>query len=287
MAIYGVYGKLGTGKSKYCVWVAQQAIGVGRACAGNLDIHLDKLLPQHRKVAYIRIPDKPTARDLAAIGHGNPTSYDEEKNGVLILDELGTWLNSRSFQDPERAPVIDWLIHARKHGWDVYLICQNPMQIDKQVRESLIEYSVKMMRFDKIQIPFLSGFLRMLRLSGRLPRFHVAFIRLGMGPDSIPADKMMFKGDDLHVAYDTRQVFKSDPEAVTMTQLHPNYFTAPKFRENFWARIKLFFVGKPRQRPLPRQWPASVTALPNDDRWKLARKLITSDLATSSRRTVG
>ena len=58
-----------------------------------------------RQTRQARVDD-----DLDAIGHGNPDSYDESLNGVLILDELGTWLNSRSFQDKNRADLLDWLI---------------------------------------------------------------------------------------------------------------------------------------------------------------------------------
>ena len=121
MPVYSVEGKLGTGKTKFCVWMAQQALLSGRRVASNVDLKLDKLVP-YKRANYVRLPDKPKAFDLEAAGHGNPGSYDEDKNGIMILDELGTWLNARSFQDKDRAPMLDWLIHARKFGWDVYLI---------------------------------------------------------------------------------------------------------------------------------------------------------------------
>lgn len=66
---------------------------------------------------------------------------------------MGTWLNARSFSDPSRQPVLDWLVHARKFGWDVYYIMQHVNQVDKQLRESLIEYTVRFHRIDKIQFP--------------------------------------------------------------------------------------------------------------------------------------
>ncbi len=135
MAIYVVTGKLGTGKSKYCVGKARSALICKRRVASNIDLELDHLVPNVRKARYTRLPDKPTLRDLEAMGHGNPESYEEDRNGVLILDELGSWLNARAFMDKERAPVIDWLIHARNHGWDVYFIAQALQQIGKQVRE--------------------------------------------------------------------------------------------------------------------------------------------------------
>lgn len=209
MAVYSVEGKLGTGKTKFCVWMAQQALLAGRRVASNVDLDCTVLTPFKRSM-YVRIPDKPTARDFEAMGHGNPDSYDEDRNGVLILDELGTWLNSRAFQDKDRMPVIDWLIHARKHGWDVYLIVQDAGMIDKQVREALIEYQCRCMNLAKIRIPVVGKLLSVFyERAGYLPRMHVVTARTGYGQGQIVADRWTFRGADLHAAYDTRQVFTS------------------------------------------------------------------------------
>lgn len=191
----------------------------------------------------MRIPDKPTALDLDAIGHGNPDSYDEDRNGILILDELGTWLNSRSFQDKGRAPLLDWLIHARKLGWDVYLIVQDATMIDRQVREALIEYSCKCMRADKMRIPIIGGLLRELakafgRKGGYLPRFHMVVARLGSGQNTVVAERWTYRGDWLHKAYDTRQVFQADYPHGAHSVLHPKYFEpAPPERLSALARV--------------------------------------------------
>lgn len=210
MAVYSVEGKLGTGKTKFCVWMAQQALLAGRRVASNVDLATHLLTPFKRST-YVRIPDKPCARDLEAIGHGNPASYDEDRNGVLILDELGTWLNSRSFQDKDRMPVIDWLIHARKHGWDVYLIVQDAGMIDKQVREALIEYQCRCMNLAKIRIPIVGKLLSVFHdRAGYLPRMHTVTARTGYGAGAIVAERWMFQGKDLHAAYDTRQIFSSN-----------------------------------------------------------------------------
>jgi hypothetical protein len=210
VAIFSVEGKLGTGKTKFAVWRAQQALREGRRVASNVDLYLDKLTPE-RASTYIRLPDKPSAFDLEAIGHGNPESYDEDRNGVLILDELGTWLNSRTFQDKTRGTVIDWLIHARKLGWDVYLIVQDANMIDRQVREALIEYQCRCIRLDKVRIPFLGRVLGVLSPRWAfLPRMHIVTSRVGYGVNAVVADRWTFRGDDLHSGYDTRQVFKAD-----------------------------------------------------------------------------
>lgn len=207
MAVYSVEGKLGTGKTKFCVWRAQEATRAGRRVASNVDLYMDKLTPE-RRATYIRIPDKPTSFDLAAIGHGNPESYNEDMNGVLILDELGTWLNSRSFQDKDRINLIDWLIHARKLGWDVYLIVQDAGMIDKQVREALIEYQCRCIRLDKIKIPIIGWFLGVFSSKwAYLPRMHLTTSRVGYGAGAMVAERWTYRGDDLHAAYDTRQIF--------------------------------------------------------------------------------
>lgn len=236
MPIYSVEGKLGTGKTKFAVWRAQQALIRGCRVASNVDLKPWVLVPS-KNVSYVRIPDKPSAFDLDAIGHGNPDSYDEDRNGVLILDELATWLNSRSFQDKSRALLLDWLIHARKKGWDVYLIVQDAGMIDKQVREALIEYQCKCMRMDKVRIPFIGGVLSAFhnRL-GYLPRFHMVAARVGQGQNAIVAERWAFRGNDLHPAYDTRQVFTADYEHGSHSVLAP-WDHAPK--ASWWPRFKL------------------------------------------------
>lgn len=282
MPVYSVEGKLGTGKTKFCVWRAQQALLDGRRVASNVDLQLDKLTPRC-KTTYIRLPDKPRAHDLEAAGNGNPDSYDEEKNGVMILDELGTWLNARSFQDKDRAPLLDWLIHARKYGWDVYLIVQDANMIDKQVREALIEYQVKCFRGDKIKIPIFGSILGSFNKKwGYLPKFHLAVARVGSGQNAIVAERWMYKGIDLHAAYDTRQVFRSDYEHSSYSVLYPG--KVPVKKPSLFDRLASSFRPAPVQRPLARPLLPEIAAiadLPPDLRFKAARLLLAKQGATA------
>ena len=264
MAVYSIEGKLGTGKTKFAVWRAQRALSLGLRVASNVDLRLGALVPSI-PASYIRVPDKPTSADLMSIGHGNPESYDEDKNGLLILDELGTWLNSRSFQDKSRSGVIDWLIHARKYGWDVLLIVQDAGMIDKQVREALVEYSCRCVRLDKVRIPLIGKPLNLL-LGGRagyMPRMHLVTARLGSGANVIVAERWRFRGDDLHAAYDTRQIFTDQYAYGAHTVLPAWDWKRPlTFRERLrlrWAS----FVGERRgiSAPLPRPKLPSVLAL--------------------------
>lgn len=279
MAVYSVEGKLGTGKTKFCVWRAQQALKQGRRVASNVDLRLEALVPGQR-ASYIRIPDKPTSADLDAIGHGNPESYDEERNGVLILDELGTWLNSRTFQDKSRAGVIDWLIHARKLGWDVYLIVQDANMIDRQVREALIEYQCKCMRLDKVKLPGLGAILGAVgnllgqERWGYMPRVHAVTARVGMPPNAMVAERWLYRGDALHAAYDTRQVFTPNyPHGAHCVLSEGGQAPAPSFT----ARLRALLAPSPRPKPQPRPKPRVIQLLERlpdpDERMRHWRRL--------------
>ena len=274
MPVFSVEGKLGTGKTKFCVWRAHEAIAAGRRVASNVDIAAHLLNPS-KPGKIIRVPDKPTSADLIAMGHGNPESYDEEKNGVLILDELGTWLNSRSFQDKERAGLLDWLIHARKHGWDVYLIVQDAGMIDKQVREALIEYQVKCMRMDKVKIPLIGWFLgSIVTRWAYLPKFHLATARVGQGVNAIVAERWQFVGTNLHAAYDTRQIFRSDYEHGTFSALPPwDYLAKP--RQSLIKKMLSGVFAAPSRKPPPKPknpMIALVQKLPSERRIAFMKK---------------
>ena len=141
MAFYFVTGMLGNGKTLVSVSRMVEKWRSGCVVASNIDIRLHSIFGKMAKdVRYIRLPDKPTVFDLRAIGSGNAT-YDERKNGLLVLDECGTWFNGRNWQDKTRADVNDWFLHARKLGWDVFLIVQDISIVDSQARQALSEFT--------------------------------------------------------------------------------------------------------------------------------------------------
>ena len=243
MAVYAITGKLGSGKGKGAMKLLRDYLRAGKRVATNCDIFLEHMMPGQSRASVVRMPDKPDVSDLYAIGSGNrfvdfepivkardkafeytPPSpkllpgFDESHNGALFLDECASWLNTRNFQDKGRAELLEWAIHARKYGWDVYFICQNISQIDKQLRDSLFEYVVRMSRLDRMKIPFVSAAFKAMTAgfsNGSLPRMHVGVVRLGCSPDGIVADRWYFRGDDLNDAYNTTQVFSdSYPHGV-------------------------------------------------------------------------
>lgn len=263
MADYLVTGRKGNGKSLICVSRIREALLQGRPVATNLDLRLEHLLPHGmRKAQVYRLPDQPTRADLDAIGCGNPQTghlVDESKNGLVVLDELATWLNARTFSDPKRQGVLDWLVHSRKLGWDTYLIAQSPNQIDKQVREALVEYHVICRRMDRIKI---MGF--------GLPRMHVGFVKYGMERDSITSEKWWYRGNDLFRAYDTRQKFSSLYAHGLYSYLPPWHLVGWRAPLPWWRRL-----FQPKPRPIVKRHPLAelVAQLPPDERIRHWRRL--------------
>lgn len=213
MAVYIVTGKLGNGKTLVSVGRIREKILAGCMIATNLNLDLVAMCGRFRRdVRVVRIPDKPTADDLYALGNANPT-YDEEKNGLLVLDECGTWFNSRNWQDKSRSAVNDWFLHARKLGWDVLLIVQDINLIDSQARQAIAEHTVFCRRLDRMHIPFFGTLVKALSLGQttiRLPRVHLGKVVYGISENDILSDRWVYRGNDLFSCYDTKQSFLTD-----------------------------------------------------------------------------
>jgi len=245
MAIYIVTGKLGNGKTLISVARIRDALRAGRRVATNLDLSLSSMFsPFVRALEVLRVPDKPTRSDLDAIGCGNP-SYDESRNGLLVLDECGTWFNSRNWQDKTRGDVNAWFLHARKLGWDVLLIVQDLSLLDSQAREAIAEHVVYCRRIDNIAVPFIGTLWKMATGSRLpLPRVHTARVMYGTDSHAMLSDRWVYRGDDLFAAYDTRQAFLADYPHGTHSVLSPWHqrgrFMVPRDREFYMRMTKIY-----------------------------------------------
>jgi hypothetical protein len=218
MADYAVIGRKGAGKTLTCIGIIRDALIKGKRVATNVDIHLDKLmLPESRKT-ITRVPDHPTVEDLVLIGRGQD-GVIEEDNGILVLDEASHYLNARQFQDKSRLSTLEWLTQSRKYGWDVYYIVQGLPQIDKQVRETQLEYVVNIKRTDKWPIPFITPITAFLfgdEHAIRFPKLRLAITKHGVERDSLVVSRKFYKAKELYPCYDTQQLFmhREHPDAV-------------------------------------------------------------------------
>lgn len=221
MSVYIVTGKLGNGKTLVTVGRIRDAIRAGCKIATNLDIDLLAMFhKQAKNINLMRIPDKPNIHDLNAIGKGYEGSdYDESKFGILVLDECGTWFNSRNWQDKTRKDVNDWFLHARKLGWHVYIIIQDITMLDSQARDAIGELLVTCKRLDKIRVPFFAPLVKIFTgINLTMPRVHRAKVTYA---DGLISDVWVYRGNDLFKCYDTRQSFIQDYPHGTHCLLTP------------------------------------------------------------------
>lgn len=280
MSDYIVHGKKGNGKSLVVVGRIRDALLAGKKVATNLNLNLENMLPPGRRnVHCYRLPDRPTIDDLRLIGAGSE-KVDEDTYGLVVLDECASMLNARQFGDKGRAAMLDWFVHSRKLGWDTYFICQNPGQIDKQVRESLVELSVSCRRLDKLRIPFLGPISKHLfGFEIRAPKIHVATVRYGLDQHALVNDRWTYRGVNLYDCYDTRQVFREDYSDGTWSYLPPWHIKGrhmEKLPMRPSERLKAWLSPPPRPKPQPRpQSPlvALLSRLPADQRIRHYRRL--------------
>lgn len=209
MSVYIVTGKLGNGKTLVTVGRIRDALRSRLRVVTNLDLNLSAMFGrQARDIEVIRIPDKPTIDDLNAIGRGYEGPYDESRFGLLVLDECGTWFNSRNWQDKSRKAVNDWFLHARKLRWHVYLIVQDVALLDSQARDSIAELIVTCRRLDNVRIPLIGPLVKTLTgINLRFPRVHRAKVTYA---DGLVSDVWTYQGNDLFPCYQTDQLFLAD-----------------------------------------------------------------------------
>jgi hypothetical protein len=208
MSVYFITGKLGAGKTLASVGRIREYLLQGRAVATNLDLNVEHLLPKWQKdINITRLPDKPNIDDLEMLPVPYEGEYNENKTGALVLDECGTWFNTREYRDKSRQPLINKLLHIRKAGWDVFFIIQHIEMIDKQVREGLGELIVTCQRMDKLALPLVTPLLKLIGVNARPPKIHIAIVKYGMSQYAPVVDRWVYKGTDLYAAYDTRQTF--------------------------------------------------------------------------------
>jgi hypothetical protein len=242
-------GKRGAGKSLIATSRIRDYLWAGRMVATNLNLYLEYLVPPRNKVRPYRLPDWPTADDMMALPLGNPGlkwvegepypvirddhEFNEDENGLLVLDELATFLNSRDWQAKDRQALINWLLHSRKYGWDLLFIAQHVGLVDKQVRDALFDLFATTRRLDKVQVPVFGRIAAMMGFKLRLPKWHVANVRYGMQQGAPLSETIWVRGKDLYKAYDTTQ--KINPETGVKTgqgyyflsawDLHGRYLT--------------------------------------------------------------
>lgn len=281
MSSFIVTGKLGGGKGLVSVAKAYDYLSQGRRVATNIDLFLSGYFSANSKRTYFRMPDKPSLFDLETIGLGSDkVAYDEngaplfteDDHGLLLLDELGSWFNARTWQDKSRQEVLDFLIHLRKRGWDAMFIVQDIESIDKQLRGMLAEHLVICRRLDRIKIPFVGNVLRLVGLKGNLPKIHRAKVHYGENEAAMVVDTWTYTGKQFYKCYNTLQKFTSTYPHGVHSVLSPWHqkgrYLAAKGSLGAWlAKVWEAYLNPPREvvPPVPKHpLIAKIMKLPDE-----------------------
>lgn len=210
-----LYGQPGTGKSTLATGMILDAMRDGRRVVSNFAVDAAPAALRPSAVisqAYILVlPARPSYEQLHSIGIGWLNKSDhgrEDRSGLLVLDEVGGWINSRSWADKDRQLIIDWFLHSRKRGWDIVFIAQHPNLIDKQVREAVVEGYARIRRTDRMRVP-LTGV--------KLPRMHIAIQRYGMEPTAPRLNTWVYRGSTEHKCFSSYALFDADGDTISGT----------------------------------------------------------------------
>jgi hypothetical protein len=250
-----IQGVRGEGKSLAAVGKIKEYMLRGRPVATNLNLFLDKFLPEDTKTLAYRLPDHPRLEDFQML----PPAYDpkykaEDKNGLLVLDELGTWLNARNWNDKKRLEMLNWLFLSRKDHWDLILLAQDFEMIDSQVRTTLCDYLVQASRLDRQKIPYLAPALKFLGFNSFMPRVHRYHVFYGLSQQTPPVETWSYTGKDFYDGYDTNQKFLNGQEALngtlidmraTYSYIPANYLTRHVFIQRLHKKIEQLKNLKP------------------------------------------
>jgi hypothetical protein len=255
MPVWCVTGKLGAGKTLVAVSRIKKYLQEGRRVATNLDLQLENFgSPFSKSPQVYRLPDIPTLESFKAIGKG----YDgqlksDDSNGLVVLDECALWLNSRSWNDKARKPLIDYFVHLRKLRWDLIIIIQDESALDSQFRALYCEHTVFCSRADRFSIPIIGWFLN--RMNGgmiSLPKVHIGTVMYNAGHGQTKVDTWIYRGTDLYNCYDTEQGFQRDNtgqaiyQYLTPWHIKGRYIDKLKYLKEKLSTIKvthLFLIG--------------------------------------------
>lgn len=235
MPVWIPTGKLGSGKTLLSVQRIQKYLLEGRKVATNLDIYPEKMLGLYKKHTELyRLPDIPTIDDFLRLPRGyEGDEIDESKNGLLVLDETGIFLDSRGWNNPERKKVNAFFKLLRKLRWDAILIIQDVDNLDSDARRTIAEHVVYCRRMDRMRIPYISALIKSLTgIEIPLPKLHIGIVLYGTEASSMKVDQWTYYGTGLYSAYNTEQLFSETENhggIHGLTTILPSYYTHGRY----------------------------------------------------------
>ncbi|MBF0644877.1 hypothetical protein HTZ97_13690 [Desulfuromonas acetoxidans] len=240
MAISGIQGTIGSGKSAFAVSRGLQHLRAGGVVASNFELvegwsfevakrsfkcrffgvdpyeYASDLHSRWRVVGNLEGVEQATT-ELIPLAKGK-ISQQFEGHGLLLLDESQLLFNSRDWQKN-----MDWIVffsQSRKKKWDIMMVAHNLEMIDKQIRD-FIEYDVRFRNLNKVKIPLLqlpiTSFLPWDNLFLSIWRYY------GIAAGSGNIFQRSLSRLDLWEAqlYDSMKIFRKDEKLPSISEAGP------------------------------------------------------------------
>lgn len=264
--IYLVTGVLGGGKSLIAVSKIKEYLERGCRIVTNMDLFLEFLCDKdHKEPLVTRIPDFPNSDDLAACGFGYEGAkvgkFDDDKAGLMVLDEAATWLNARDYRDKDRSKFIKFVINLRKKGWHVLLLVQNEDMLDSQSLKALGEHIVYCQRLDRMKMPILGEWSKALgKKEIKPPKVHVGNVKYKTANGYQTVDTWYYQGHDLYDCYNTCQIYENEGDIGGVCTLLPAWYIYGRYTNDAEHKTRRL-IGEGDSLPAQKSRPAFFTGM--------------------------
>lgn len=125
-------GTPGSGKSFHAVDRVYNCLRIGRNVIANFPIQFPARKRQRGAFLYLSNQEM-TVSGFIRFAKEHHKPYKEHQT-LIVIDEAGIKFNARNWQDKDRLKWLEFFSQHRKFGYDIILISQADIMLDKQIR---------------------------------------------------------------------------------------------------------------------------------------------------------
>lgn len=140
-------GTPGSGKSYHACDRIYYRIQVGTNIIANFPVVFPEKFQRKKHLGeFLYLPNEKLTVDALVAFSNLKHEKRKEHQTLLIIDEAGIKFNSRLWNSPDRFGWLNFFSQHRKFGYDIILISQSDIMLDKQLRQFIeIEHNHRLM----------------------------------------------------------------------------------------------------------------------------------------------
>ena len=227
-------GTPGSGKSLHAARKIQEQLLLKRDVIANFPINEDIVTKNGKKrigrFTYRR-NDKLTVEFLKAYAKQFHKVAIEGQT-IIVIDEAGTMFNSREASAKDRKDWLEFFAIHRHYGFDMILISQHSMQLDRQIRYK-IEFDVKHKKANNFKSPGLILSIMQIKMFAAVTYWFNEKERIGSEifkfrkKDALLYKTMMLFDDEISNEYAEFEKFENVQDAQTVEEKTADQGTDP------------------------------------------------------------